>query len=104
MGADHGEQASEGVAQADAGTRRQVVRVAGATHLARGLCTAVTDLAEPHPQDTNISISVGVAATTPTADAADAADAAPEALINLADTLLYRAKSNGRNRVEAASP
>ncbi|MBL7498795.1 diguanylate cyclase [Frankia sp. CNm7] len=72
--------------------------LAVATRLARHLCTAVTDLAEPHPlaADGIVTVSVGVTAITP------APGDDKTALVEVADAALYRAKHSGRNRVEAA--
>ncbi|OHV43467.1 diguanylate cyclase [Pseudofrankia sp. BMG5.36] len=67
-----------------------------ATTLTQNLRAAVTNLAEPHPLDTYVTISIGVAATTPTLTTSQAT------LIDLADSQLYQAKNHGRNRVEAA--
>ena len=67
----------------------------GAEYLAQRMRAAVVDLAIPHPESEHgiITISAGVAAIKPTATHV------PEAIIQLADAALYRAKRGGRNRV-----
>ncbi|MDT3442293.1 diguanylate cyclase [Pseudofrankia sp. BMG5.37] len=69
-----------------------------AAQVAQRLCTAVVELAEPHPMVTNhiVTLSIGVAAITPNPDDK------PETLVDLADVELYRAKRFGRNRVQVA--
>ncbi|ONH22207.1 diguanylate cyclase [Pseudofrankia asymbiotica] len=73
---------------------------ATAAHIAHRLRAAIAELAEPHPPATEwiVTVSIGVAAITPTRDDDTAA------LVELADAALYRAKSAGRNRVEATHP
>lgn len=64
---------------------------------AHRLCDAVTELRIPHetsPTAPVVTISIGIATMIPGRDAND-----PEALANLADQNLYRAKSQGRNRL-----
>ena len=70
----------------------------GALQLCESVCDAIRSLNLPH-QDSSlgrITASVGVF-TAPHPDEAD-----PQAALSSADTLLYRAKSEGRNRVAAA--
>ncbi|EFC79751.1 diguanylate cyclase [Parafrankia sp. EUN1f] len=71
-----------------------------ASRIAHRLRSAVAELTEPHPVTTNqvVTVSIGVAsiAPTPTEEA--------KALVELADSALYRAKSGGRNQVEVAHP
>ena len=74
------------------------------TDVTAGLCSgerlraAVEELAEPHILTTAgiVTVSIGVAATVP------ASDSNPDALLELADVELYRAKHSGRNNVRAA--
>lgn len=70
----------------------------GARAVADALCAAVAMLGvvhDAHPEG-RVTISVGVATLDP-----DEASEAP-ALVAAADAALYRAKANGRNRVEVA--
>ena len=69
-----------------------------ATVVAEKICAAVRAAAIPHAGSPNgiVTVSVGAAALTPwTSEAA--------VLFEKADASLYRAKANGRNRVEAVS-
>lgn len=69
----------------------------GAALLAEKMRQSVADLALDHPGSTEgvVTVSFGAASLTP------AADLTAEQLVGLADAALYRAKSAGRNRVEA---
>jgi diguanylate cyclase (GGDEF)-like protein len=71
-----------------------------ATRRAEELCQAVAGLAEPHPQvrEHVLTVSIGVAATVPTASEDDT----PDHLVNRADAALYEAKRAGRSRVISA--
>lgn len=74
--------------------------MAGATRKAEQLRAAVEALAMPHPKSdvaANVTISLGVAAMIPPADAS------PRTLVAAADGALYQAKREGRNRVVAAN-
>lgn len=68
----------------------------GAKDVATRLCSAVRHLEIEHEgADTHkVTISIGVASTMP------ASGGTPEELVAAADQALYRAKHNGRNRVE----
>jgi diguanylate cyclase (GGDEF)-like protein len=71
--------------------------VAGAVQVADSVCAAVNVIAIPHEGSSrgHVTLSVGVAALVP-----DAGDDA-ETLVSAADSMLYEAKKNGRNRVVA---
>jgi diguanylate cyclase (GGDEF)-like protein len=51
---------------------------------------------EKSSEPLSVTVSIGVATSAATSD--------PEAVVQAADKALYRAKNNGRNRVEAATP
>jgi len=72
------------------GTHRE-----GALQLGEALCRAVAELALPHVQSPHgrVTISIGAAVLMP------GDELEPRTLIRLADVALYRAKSEGRNRV-----
>ena len=68
----------------------------GAVHIAETMLTAIRDEKIPHEASEIaevITISFGVAVTHPTPNCK------PEAFVNAADTALYKAKEQGRNRV-----
>jgi diguanylate cyclase (GGDEF)-like protein len=67
---------------------------ATASQVAERLRAAVAALAIDHPTDGTVSISLGVATAVPRSDLR------AENLVNAADAALYRAKQNGRNRIE----
>lgn len=74
------------------------IDLAGAQIVGTRLCTDIAALAIPHRASLVIpvvTLSIGVAAFTP------GANADPQALIATADQALYRAKEQGRNRVVA---
>ncbi len=59
---------------------------------------AIRDLAQPPaPASTSVTVSIGVASSAKRQSDADA-------VLQAADKALYRAKTNGRNRVETATP
>lgn len=75
--------------------------LAGAQAVAERICKAVGELAIPHAASStapHVTISLGVAAIVPTACSN------LENLIAAADTALYQAKKEGRNRVAIAEP
>lgn len=77
--------------------------LSGARELGSRMCDAVMSAALEHcdggPEHV-VTVSVGVAWASPTLDHG----LTPETLIQRADQALYRAKANGRNRVECAPP
>jgi diguanylate cyclase (GGDEF)-like protein/PAS domain S-box-containing protein len=80
--------------------------LAGAVHVAEGLRAAVAELALAHecsPVADHVTISVGVAAALPKPSSAGDPDG-PIRLLRTADAALYRAKAQGRDRVEAGEP
>jgi len=59
---------------------------------------AIRDLAQPPaPASISVTVSIGVASSAKR-------QSDPDAVLQAADKALYRAKANGRNRVEAATP
>jgi len=70
----------------------------GALHCAETLRRAVEALALPHPHGV-VTVSMGAASTVP---APDSTDHAGQVLLQAADTALYAAKEQGRNRVVVA--
>jgi diguanylate cyclase (GGDEF)-like protein len=70
----------------------------GAKGVAESICRRVEEMRKDpeNPGDSALSVSIGCAAWKP------AHDLLPEMLIGASDEALYRAKRNGRNRVEAA--
>jgi len=71
----------------------------GALAVAEGIRRQVESLAIPHAASTAaevVTVSVGVASVMPSPEER------PDALVAAADAALYRAKSDGRNRVELA--
>jgi diguanylate cyclase (GGDEF)-like protein len=72
--------------------------MAGTLAVAEAVCCAVRLLKIPHRASTidpYVTLSAGVATLAPEADLT------PEILVSLADQALYRAKQQGRNRVQA---
>ncbi|WP_369809859.1 diguanylate cyclase [Parafrankia sp. EUN1f] len=71
-----------------------------ASRIAHRLRSAVAELTEPHPLTTKriVTVSIGVVSIVPTSTEET------EALVELADSALYRAKSGGRNQVEVTHP
>jgi len=71
---------------------------AGAILVAERILSTIRELAIPHPDGNPVSVSIGLATVRPRID-----DQA-EALARAADDALYRAKSEGKDRVVAADP
>ncbi|MCK9903579.1 diguanylate cyclase [Frankia sp. Cpl3] len=71
-----------------------------ASRIAHRLRSAVAELTESHPLTTNqiVTVSIGIVSIVPTPKEE------VKALVELADSALYRAKSGGRNRVEVTHP
>jgi PAS domain S-box/diguanylate cyclase (GGDEF) domain/hemerythrin-like metal-binding domain len=65
---------------------------------AESIRSAVEALAIPHPSGRVVTISLGAVTALPSLLAV------PERIVELADQALYRAKAEGRNRVESATP
>ena len=75
--------------------------LAGAVAVAEKICNAVRSLENPHRAslvEQHVTLSVGAASLVPQTELSSAL------LIEWADQSLYRAKQQGRNRVEAVSP
>lgn len=66
----------------------------GAEQIAEKMRSSVESLRIEHSTGSHVTISLGVATIIPSFDAL------PEHLISMADKALYKAKENGRNRVE----
>lgn len=74
--------------------------LSGAAKVAMKLQQAVQELEIPHERSTaheNLSISLGVASVIPNVEAN------PTGLVEKADSMLYKAKGNGRNTFQCAS-
>jgi diguanylate cyclase (GGDEF)-like protein len=79
------------------GTERRSAQRAGETDRRRTARKKVSTETVPQPSDgLSVTVSIGVAETS-------TRNRTPEQVINVADQALYRAKHNGRNRVELAA-
>jgi len=73
--------------------------LSGATTVAESIRKAIESLEMPHSTSTTskyVTISLGVSSVIPTTGSL------PESLLEISDQMLYKAKKNGRNRVEAS--
>ena len=73
----------------------------GALAIAKKMLRGIRDLNIPNENSDvgkHVTLSIGISTLCPNDDSK------PEELIETADQMLYRAKDNGRNRIEAAQP